>query len=495
MINHYLLLRRLGAELNALLQNAVLSVAYSPQREDLQLLFEKADAEYTLKLNFATDLTLLSFWADVAGKPRQYEKQFTQLWGKTLLSVDAIAGERMLCLRFDNGMQLWLRFFGRQGNVLLTDEAGKLVGPFRRIIKNDYNFEANLYTKETNFSEVIYEAIANEPVWWQKRPLELKAPTLTPDDYLMLLEKGEAYPLPSNNQPGLAGQQPANSKSYPSIIEAYNSYFRTYLPDFLLEQEKRRLLQPLAERLKRLQQKLSEHELQLKQLAKDSHFEHWGNLLLSSAHLIPMAAAKAEVEDYLNGKRVTIKLDPKKSVVENAGRYFQKAKNQLIESRQLENLVGITRFEIAQLEEKIASIQATNQLKLLRKLAEKTITVQEFPFRRWTRSGLEIWMGKNARQNDELLRQVHKDDIWLHARNHSGSHVVIRSAGKKVPQPVLEAAACWAAWHSKGKTENLCAVMYTQRKFVRKPKGALPGAVIVEKESTLLVHPSPPPAS
>jgi predicted ribosome quality control (RQC) complex YloA/Tae2 family protein len=131
----------------------------------------------------------------------------------------------------------------------------------------------------------------------------------------------------------------------------------------------------------------------------------------------------------------------------------------------------------------------------LRKLAEKSIAIQEFPFRRWTMSGLEIWMGKNGKQNDELLRQVHKDDIWLHARNHSGSHVVIRSAGKKVPQPVLEAAACWAAWHSKGKTENLCAVMYTQRKFVRKPKGALPGAVIVEKESTLLVHPSPPPAS
>lgn len=495
MINHYLLLRRLGAELNALLQNAVLSIAYSPQREDLQLLFEKGNAEYTLKLNFATDLTLLSFWTDVAGKPRQYEKQFTQLWGQTLLGIDAIAGERMLCMRFDNGMQLWLRFFGRQGNVLLTDQSGKFVGPFRRVIKNDYGFEANLYTRETNFSEVINEAVVSNPVWWQKRPQELIQSDLPADDLASLLENGAVCQLSSVNQPGLAVQIPNDSIIYPCCIEAYNSFFRNYLPNFLLEQEKRRLFQPLADRLKRLEQKRREHEQQLKQLAKDSHFEHWGKLLLSSAHLIAPSAAKAEVDDYLSGKKVLIKLDPKRSVVENASRYFQKAKNQLIEAQQLENLLGITQFEIKQLEHKIETIQGCNQLKLLRKLAENSVAAQEFPFRRWTMNGLEIWMGKNAKQNDELLRQVHKDDIWLHARNHSGSHVVIRSAGKKVPQPVLEAAACWAAWHSKGKTENLCAVMYTLRKYVRKPKGALPGAVLVEKESTLLVHPSPPPAS
>lgn len=57
MINHYLLLRRLAAELDVKLKNAELSIAYSPQREDLQLLFEKGDEAYTVKLNFATDLT------------------------------------------------------------------------------------------------------------------------------------------------------------------------------------------------------------------------------------------------------------------------------------------------------------------------------------------------------------------------------------------------------------------------------------------------------
>lgn len=494
MINHYLLLRRLGKELNELLQSAVLRIAYSPQREDLQLHFEKRGAEYVVKLNFATDLTLLSFWDDAAGKPKQYEKQFTQLWGAQLLRIDAIVGERMLCWSFDNGLQLWMRFFGRQGNVLLTDENYKLVGPFRRIIKNDYSFESNLYIPETNFSEVIKEAILNEPIWWKKRPEELLVKTIPLAELVELFESGPIRNLTTNEQPGFSLHE-LTEAAFPNAISAYNAFFRSYLPQFLLDQEKRRLLQPLTDRLLRLQKKQHEHQSTLKRLSKDDHFEHWGNLLLSSAHLIQSGSEQAKVQDYLTNEFVNIKLDPKKSVVENASRYFQKAKNQLIEIQQLENLQSITQFELEQLEAKIKLIQQTEQLKQLRKLAEKTISLPEFPFRRWTISGLEIWMGKNAKQNDELLRQVHKDDIWLHARNYSGSHVVIRSAGKKVPQPVLEAAACWAAWHSKGKVENLCAVMYTQRKFVRKPKGALAGAVVVEKESTLLVHPSPPPAS
>jgi predicted ribosome quality control (RQC) complex YloA/Tae2 family protein len=70
--------------------------------------------------------------------------------------------------------------------------------------------------------------------------------------------------------------------------------------------------------------------------------------------------------------------------------------------------------------------------------------------------------------------------------------VVIRNAGRKVPQNVLEQAASWAAWYSKSKNESLSPVIYTPRKFVRKPKGAKPGAVLVEKEQVIMVPPMPP---
>ena len=59
-----------------------------------------------------------------------------------------------------------------------------------------------------------------------------------------------------------------------------------------------------------------------------------------------------------------------------------------------------------------------------------------------------------------------------------------------IPRPVLEKAAALAAWNSKGKTESLCPVIYTERKYVRKPKGAAPGQVVVDKEQVIMVKPA-----
>ncbi len=100
-------------------------------------------------------------------------------------------------------------------------------------------------------------------------------------------------------------------------------------------------------------------------------------------------------------------------------------------------------------------------------------------------------VGKHAKANDELtLKVANKDDLWLHAKDVAGSHVVIRhQAGKNIPKTVLERAAQLAAWFSKRKTDSLCPVIYTPKKHVRKRKGTAPGAVVVEKEQILMVEP------
>ena len=80
--------------------------------------------------------------------------------------------------------------------------------------------------------------------------------------------------------------------------------------------------------------------------------------------------------------------------------------------------------------------------------------------------------------------------FWLHAKDVSGSHVIIKEiAGKSFPKPVIEKAAEMAAFHSKKRNESLCPVIYTPRKFVRKRKGDAPGAVVLEKEQVILVEP------
>jgi len=90
-----------------------------------------------------------------------------------------------------------------------------------------------------------------------------------------------------------------------------------------------------------------------------------------------------------------------------------------------------------------------------------------------------------------MLRLAHKEDLWLHARGSAGSHVIVRMKKRTVrpPMAVLEKVAAIAAWYSKQKGSSLVPVILTQRKYVRKPKGAPAGLVLVDREDVLMVKP------
>ncbi len=113
------------------------------------------------------------------------------------------------------------------------------------------------------------------------------------------------------------------------------------------------------------------------------------------------------------------------------------------------------------------------------------------PFKEVLLDGFRILIGRNAKNNDLLTqRYAYKEDLWLHARDVSGSHVVIKyRAGKTFPKNVVERAAELAAWYSRRRTDSLCPVIVTPKKFVRKPKGLAEGQVLVEKEDVVLVVP------
>ena len=112
------------------------------------------------------------------------------------------------------------------------------------------------------------------------------------------------------------------------------------------------------------------------------------------------------------------------------------------------------------------------------------------PFRRFTSSdGLMIYVGKNARENDELTFGLAKsDDLWLHARGTPGSHVVVRlEKGVDVPPETLRDAATLALLYSDLKKSGKGDIIYTRRKWVKKAKGQALGAVIVTQEKSLHV--------
>ena len=102
--------------------------------------------------------------------------------------------------------------------------------------------------------------------------------------------------------------------------------------------------------------------------------------------------------------------------------------------------------------------------------------------RRFRHGQFTILVGRNARQNDQVTFAMGSPkDLWLHARDHPGSHVVIQNGGRNVPRDTLEGAARLAAYHSGLRGENRARVMVAERRHVRKPARARPGQVTIRK--------------
>jgi predicted ribosome quality control (RQC) complex YloA/Tae2 family protein len=104
-------------------------------------------------------------------------------------------------------------------------------------------------------------------------------------------------------------------------------------------------------------------------------------------------------------------------------------------------------------------------------------------------------VGRNNRENDELTHRVARpEDLWFHAQGVPGSHVVLRRSGRKdhPGKRILELAAGLAAHFSRARHSGTVPVIYTQRRYVRKPKGAKPGLAAVQREKTIFVAPLSP---
>jgi len=118
------------------------------------------------------------------------------------------------------------------------------------------------------------------------------------------------------------------------------------------------------------------------------------------------------------------------------------------------------------------------------------------PFRRYLVDGkYEVWVGRNNKENDELThRASHSRDIWFHAQGVSGSHVILRTAGKPevMPRLIIEKAAAIAALNSKARNSSLVPVIYTERRYVRKPRKSPPGMAACLREKSIFVEPGIP---
>jgi predicted ribosome quality control (RQC) complex YloA/Tae2 family protein len=238
-----------------------------------------------------------------------------------------------------------------------------------------------------------------------------------------------------------------------------------------------------------------------------SLYQEYGALLM--AHLATVPPGLAECEISSGDRSVSIPLDPMLTSVQNAQRYFEKAKHARLARRQAGERKVVLQDRIAAAGSLLRALRAATtreEFEAFMKtrseeleefgIGKKGPQPRDFPFRTFVvDGGFEVWVGKDNTSNDLLtLRYAKPNDLWFHVRGTPGSHVVLRvSTGSGIPgkKPKQQAAGI-AAYYSKMRNARMVPVTMTERKYVRKPRGAAPGSVAVSHEETLFAEPQIP---
>jgi len=347
---------------------------------------------------------------------------------------------------------------------------------------------------------------------------ETSTDTLNPDDWRRLFERWQEWLQALNCRKF----QPAWTKDGYTVMgwgvvekvkdiqELLNRYYSNQIDQQLFSQLRHQLSQKLNNILTKLRNKAQTFKTRLQQSDQADEYRQKADLLM--AHLQNWQPGMKEIilSDFDTNLPVAIALLPDKNAVQNAqGLYKQHQKLKRARAA-VEPLLLEVQTEIEYLEQVEAAIgqidtyQTAEDLRALEEIREELIgqkyledpeyrsrSANEPPstnFHRYlTPNGFEVLIGRNNRQNDQLTFRVAGDyDLWFHAQEIPGSHLLLRlEPGAVAEEADLRFVANLAAYYSRARQSEQVPVVYTQLKHVYKPKGAKPGIAIYKQETIL----------
>lgn len=303
-------------------------------------------------------------------------------------------------------------------------------------------------------------------------------------------------------------------KFFDSISEVLETYYSERNLVTRIRQKSADLRKVVANCYERISKKRDLQLQQLKDTEKRDKYKLYGELLTTYGYNIPPESKSARVNNYYTGEDIEIPLDPQFTAIENAKRYYNKYSKlkrtyeavtvQLEQSNEeLLHLDSIkVALDIALLEDDLTAVRNElidfgyirghfgNREEKSRKKNSGS-RIKSSPMHFVTEDGFHIYVGKNNYQNDELtFKFASGGDWWFHAKKMAGSHVVVKTEGKELPDRVYEQAAALAAYYSKAAKNEKVDVDYLERKNVKKPNGARPGFVVYYTNYSMTVYPS-----
>lgn len=384
--------------------------------------------------------------------------------GGKIISVQQVNGDRIVRLdvrRAGELTTLWIRLWGGAANIIATDESGTILDAFFRRPKRD------------EVSGGHYAGPADPP--------DAKA-----------IEESNTRRDRFESRFHIQDKSPEGTINA-QIDEFYEKRSETTEREHLLAATTK----VLQQRRNKLEEQLDRARDRLAKAESADRIKIYGDLIAANLHRITPGDRRLETEDYTNDNSpITIELNPTLSPRANAERCYSRAKKARRRRTALEEEVQNLGNQLNTANARLEVVGDTEIPELRRILEEEAAPVRgkgeggpATPGLRFVSGEFSMLVGRNARENDILLRRhVRGNDLWLHTRDYPGGYVFVRAQkGKTVPLEVLLDAGNLAVHFSKAKTNGRAELYYTQVKYLRRVKDGPPGLVLPTHEKNLNV--------
>jgi len=546
MVSNYYTFRALAESLSSKLTGYRIDHAFSQERDELAFSFSGIGGCLIVSCR-AQENTCYVHQTFTRAK-RNTTSLFPSSYGKEVLGVSHHPGDRMIVVRLESEESLVLLFYRSKANVLHLDGTANITDAFRHAkelrgthyvppqrgepVYDMTAFHTSLQ-KEPGMpvrsilrlsypelgSTLVHEILARADVPLSATGEEVEAQhaarftsalasvfaDLSRPDFLVY---SETNGLPSVfSLIPLRHLEEMHMLQFDDVHEAIRFFISRRRAVSDLQSKRAPLVATLQAQVHKAQRTINALENERRESSRASDYEHAGHLLLTLPAPETQGARSVQVEDGDTLRLIT--LDPRLTLLQNAQRYFEKAKRAHTALRESASRSSTVSTRMVHAEQLLTALTGITTMKELNALMDTHTTMltefgigprgkkhEEMPFRIFVvDGGFEVWAGKSSTNNDLLTTRFAKpNDLWFHARGSSGSHVILRVASSKgVPsKKARDQAAGIAAYYSKMKKAKHVPVAMTERKYVRKPKGAAPGTVVLEREQTIFAQPALP---
>ena len=290
-----------------------------------------------------------------------------------------------------------------------------------------------------------------------------------------------------------------------TMSQAITAFYGSIAGPDAYNEAKKPVQASIEETLIKLSSKLKSLQSGLRDDSELEVLKQSGELILAYQYGIQKGQTELRAQYEVDAPELVIKLNPEITALENAQDYFRKYEKAKGARDDVPRLIAETKLELDYIEQLGTDLMtAVNWVEIddvIQTLQERGHWQgqkrkrmgggdRQGALKVVSRDGYVVWIGRNSRQNEKVtFKTANSQDIWLHARDVPGAHVIIRDDGRRIKDELIAEAAAVAAYYSKKRNDGNVLVDYTRVKYVNSIRGAGPGMVTYRNEQTITVEP------